>query len=63
MKFLEALPNLEIVNETSTFSVFSSNDINNELPSKTSCKYYSVSEYELFDKNKISTSSTAILTA
>ena len=38
MKFLESFPNVEIINETKTFSNFSSNDINNVLPSKTSCK-------------------------
>ena len=35
-----------------TCSDFPSNDINNQLPSKTSCKYYSVSEYELLDKKQ-----------
>ena len=52
MKFLGGLPNLELVNETSTFSAFSSNDISNELPSKSTCKYYSLSGYELFDKKQ-----------
>ena len=60
MKFLEALSNLEIVNETRTFSDVSSNDINNGLPSKTSCKLMNMN---FLIKNKISTSSTAILMA
>ena len=37
MRYLASLPNLGIVNEIITFSVFSTNDISNELPSKTSC--------------------------
>ena len=46
MRFLESLPNLEIATETNSFSEFSLNDISKELPSKTSCKYYSVDEYQ-----------------
>ena len=46
MRFLESLPNLEIATETNSFSEFSLNDISKELPSKTSCKYYSVNEYQ-----------------
>ena len=50
MSFLESLPNIEIVTETTSFSDFSSNDIGKELPSKTSCKYYSVNEYQRLNK-------------
>ena len=46
MRFLESLPNLEIVTETNSFSEFSLNDISKELPNNTSCKYYSVDEYQ-----------------
>ena len=44
MRFLESLPNVEIINETIAFSDVSSNDINTVLPTKTSCKYYSVND-------------------
>ena len=37
MRFLESLPNVDIINETLAFSDVSSNDINNALPIKTSC--------------------------
>ena len=52
MGFLESLPNVEIINETKSFSDFSSNDVNNELPSKTSCKYYSVKDFHILKKQK-----------
>ena len=45
MRFLESLPNVEIINETITFSN-SFNDISNELPNKTSCKYYSLNHFQ-----------------
>ena len=43
---LESLPNAEIVIESTKFSNSASNEISFELPSKTSCKYYSVNEYQ-----------------
>ena len=52
MGSLESLPNVEIINETKSFSDFSSNDVNNELPSKTSCKYYSVKDFHILKKQK-----------
>ena len=52
MGFLESLPNVEIINETKSFSDFSSNDVNNELPSKTSCKYYSVKDFHILKIQK-----------
>ena len=50
--FLESLPNVDIINETLAFSDVSSNDINNALPIKTSCKYYSVNDYHTLNKQK-----------
>ena len=38
-------PYLEIVTETSKFSKLSSNEISNEVPINTSCKYYKINEY------------------
>ena len=52
MSLLEALPNIDIIKETKAFSDFSSNDINNELPSKTTCKYYSVNDFHILKKHK-----------
>ena len=52
--FLESLSNVEFTNETKSFSGFSSNDVNSILPSKTSCKYYSVNDvYILKNPKKI----------
>ena len=45
MRFLESLPSAIIVNETTQFSM-STNEINNELPTCTSCKYYSVEDFQ-----------------
>ena len=52
MGFLESPQNVEIINETKSFSDFSSNDANNELPSKTSCKYYSVKDFHILKKQR-----------
>ena len=41
-----------IINEIIAFSDVSSNDINNVLPTKTSCKYYSVNDYHTLAKHK-----------
>ena len=46
MHFLESLPDINIVNETVKFSNLASNEINNELPCNSSCKYYSINEYQ-----------------
>ena len=46
MRFLKSLPNAEIVIESTKFPNSSSNEISLELPSKTSCKYYYVNEYQ-----------------
>ena len=54
MRFLESLPNLDIVNESLSFTDDSSNDCGIELPNKTNCKYYSVNDYQLLNKkNKL----------
>ena len=50
MRLLESLPYVAIVNEAISFSECSSNDSSIELPSKTSCKYYSVNEYQMLNK-------------
>ena len=52
MSSLESLPHVEIINETRMFSDFLECDINNELPSKTSCKYYSVNDFQTHNKSK-----------
>ena len=44
MAFLESLPSANIVNETIKFST-STNEINDELPTSTNCKYYSVKDF------------------
>ena len=61
MRLLESLPNVAIVNEAIYFSECSSNDSSIELPSETSCKYYSVNEYQMLNKKVISTSFIEIL--
>ena len=54
MRFLVSLPNLDIVNESLSFTDDSSNDCSIELPNKTKCKYYSVNDYQLLNKkNKL----------
>ena len=50
MRFLESLPNLDIVNESLSFTGDSSNDCSIELPNKTNCKYYSVNDYQHLNK-------------
>ena len=52
MRFLESLLNVEIINETISFSDVSSNDINDVLPTKTSCKYYSLTIIHLGSKSE-----------
>ena len=52
ISFFESLPNVEITNETKSFSGFSSNDVNSILPSKTSCKYYSVNDVYILKNQK-----------
>ena len=49
MRFLESLPNVEIINEASNFSNMSPNDANVELPSKSCSKYYSVNDFQLLN--------------
>ena len=49
MRFLESLPNVEIVTETCKFSMLSSNDASNEIPSKSCSKYYSANDFQLLN--------------
>ena len=49
MRFLESLPNVEIVNETCKFSMLSSNDASIEIPLKSCSKYYSVNDFQLLN--------------
>ena len=51
MRFLQSLPKVEIVKETSDYS-YQSADINFELPSNTNCRYILVNEYQQLNKNK-----------
>ena len=61
MRFLVSLPNLDIVNESFSFTGDSSNDCSIELPNKSNCKYYSVNDYQRLNKKIISTYFIAIL--
>ena len=63
MRFLESLPNVEIVNETSKYSNLSSNDDSFELPSKSCSSYYSVEDFQHLNNTKTLISSTQILMA
>ena len=49
MSFLESLPNIEIVNETSQFSNVSSNEASMEIPSKSCSNYYSVEDFKILN--------------
>ena len=50
MRFLESLPNVDILEQIVSFTEHASNDSNIELPAKGTCKYYSVKEYQLLNK-------------
>ena len=52
MRLLESLPNRDIVNEAISFSECFSNDSSVEVPSRTTCKYYSVNEYHILNKKR-----------
>ena len=62
MRFLESLPNVEIVNEASQFSNVSLNEASMEIPSKSCSNYYSVEDFKLLNipKNLISSTLTLI---
>ena len=49
MRFLESLPNVEIVTETCKFSMLSSNDASIEIPLKSCSKYYSANDFQLLN--------------
>ena len=44
--FLDSLPNFEIVNEVSKYSLLQSVEIDINMAFQTDCKYYSVNEYQ-----------------
>ena len=46
MRFCESLPELEILTEVSKFSNQSDNEVDYNLPIRSSCKYYSVNEMQ-----------------
>ena len=48
MRFLDSLPNVEIVNEASKFTNIISNDASFELP-KSCSKYYTIKELQLLN--------------
>ena len=50
MRFLESLPNVDIVEQIVSFTEHASNDSNIEIPAKGTCKYYSVKEYQLLNE-------------
>ena len=52
LRFLQSLPNVELVNETKEYSDLSSTDINSELTSRTHCKYHSVNDIQHLNKPK-----------
>ena len=52
MSFLESLPNVEIVNETSKFSNMAYNEVNIELPIKSTGKYYLVKDFLHLNKSR-----------
>ena len=49
MRFLESLPNVEIVTVTCKFSMLSSNDASIEIPLKSCSKYYSANDFQLLN--------------
>ena len=52
MNFLNSLPSIEIIEETSKFSNLSLNEIYDELSIKSSSKYHSVNDYQLLKNSK-----------
>ena len=52
MSFLNALPSIDVANETVNFSYTASNEIDVELPSNTDSRYYSVTEFQKLNKPK-----------
>ena len=49
MRFLESLPNVEIVNEATQFSDVSSNEASIKIPSKSCSNYHSVADSNLLN--------------
>ena len=52
MRFLESLPNVEIVNDASKFSNVTSNEASIAIPSKSCSKYYSVKDFKTLNISK-----------
>ena len=52
MRFLESLPNVEIVNDASQFSNVTSNEASIEIPSKSCSKYYSIKDFKILNISK-----------
>ena len=52
MRFLESLPNVEIVNDASQFSNVTSNEASIEIPSKSCSKYYSIKDFKTLNISK-----------
>ena len=52
MKFLNSLPNLDIITEVSKFSNLQSAEVDLNMAYQTECNYYSVSEYQKLDLKK-----------
>ena len=46
MKFCEFLPSFETISLSNEFSNLSLNDVDHNLPTLTSCKYYNVNEFQ-----------------
>ena len=52
MRFLQSLPNVEIVNEAMQFSNLSSNEVSIEISSKSCSNYHSVEDFNLLNIKK-----------
>ena len=52
MRFLESLPNVEVVNEATQFSNVSSNEASVKTPFKSSSNYHSVEDFKLLNISK-----------
>ena len=46
LRFCESLPTFEVVSEVSKFSILTCNEVNYNLPVRTTCKYYSINEFQ-----------------
>ena len=46
IRYCESLPAFEVVNEVSKFSNQSNNEVDYNLPARSTCKYYTVNEFQ-----------------